>query len=280
MRFLKSVSFIFLCVVFLFSCSKDCATFKEGEERGPCYPDNTCNEGLVCLSRICVNPSKTGEEGGPCYMNNTCNPGLYCFEGICFSDSNSNDSKDEKEISSSFNKNPSIKNPGKISEQEEQDEEENNWRDSDDEEYDSDNEETDDVKEGEWIKNGSLYWSQRSPNTMSWKAAENFCASLGGSVPTISELRTLIKDCSSVQSGGLCGVTDTCLSSTTCYSSSCDGCSSSSDGKYSVFGDTGWLWSSSSDSLVPDQAWAIRFNNGSIYFYNKASVFNARCVKQ
>jgi hypothetical protein len=27
---------------------------KQGEEGGPCYPNNTCNEGLVCLSNLCV----------------------------------------------------------------------------------------------------------------------------------------------------------------------------------------------------------------------------------
>lgn len=27
----------------------------EGEERGPCYGNDTCNKGLTCLSQVCVN---------------------------------------------------------------------------------------------------------------------------------------------------------------------------------------------------------------------------------
>jgi len=28
-----------------------------GTEGGPCYPNNTCNDGLACLSELCVDPS-------------------------------------------------------------------------------------------------------------------------------------------------------------------------------------------------------------------------------
>jgi hypothetical protein len=39
-----------------------------GSERGACYPNNTCNAGLVCLSQVCVNPdggAGSVSDGGP-----------------------------------------------------------------------------------------------------------------------------------------------------------------------------------------------------------------------
>jgi hypothetical protein len=32
------------------------AAIATGSERGACFPNNTCNAGLVCLSQVCVNP--------------------------------------------------------------------------------------------------------------------------------------------------------------------------------------------------------------------------------
>jgi hypothetical protein len=41
-------------VLVLFGCSKKGP--EAGSERGPCYGNKTCNEGLICLSDLCVRP--------------------------------------------------------------------------------------------------------------------------------------------------------------------------------------------------------------------------------
>jgi hypothetical protein len=40
-------------------CSDTCPDSgkQTGDEQGPCYPDTTCNAGLVCLSSLCVRPA-------------------------------------------------------------------------------------------------------------------------------------------------------------------------------------------------------------------------------
>ncbi len=282
MKNLNLIMFSF-SVLLLFSCSKDGTSFKQGEERGSCYEDNTCNEGLVCLSKTCVNPNKTGEEGGPCYLNKACNEGLLCEDDLCVKDPNyigDKEEKDEDIFFIPFDKNQI--NPDNNTQPDNEQIEEEETIDLDEEDSDSDSDdivELPDESSGEWTVYGTLSWSPQSPTTMSWKSADNYCGAMGGRVPTISELRILLQNCSNVQTGGLCGVTDSCPASSTCYTSNCDGCSSSSDGKYSYFGDTKWLWSSTTDSTVSDQAWAVRYSNGSVYYYNKASMFNVRCIK-
>ena len=54
----------------------------EGKDGGPCYSNNTCDEGIDCVDGTCK--AKTaGASGGPCYGNGTCDEGLTCDENIC-----------------------------------------------------------------------------------------------------------------------------------------------------------------------------------------------------
>lgn len=53
-----------------------------GEEFGDCYPNSTCNMGLLCVSDICVKANE-GAESGPCYPNQTCDDGLVCLQDVC-----------------------------------------------------------------------------------------------------------------------------------------------------------------------------------------------------
>ncbi len=48
-----------LSVLILSACSSD----KTGEERGPCYGNQTCNQGLICLSGLCVKPQEEADTG-------------------------------------------------------------------------------------------------------------------------------------------------------------------------------------------------------------------------
>ena len=144
------------------------------------------------------------------------------------------------------------------------------------------------VKSGGGTKIGSLYWSKRSSNGMNWQSAINYCQNLseGGysdwRLPTISELRTTIKNCSGSQSGGSCRVSDSCLSGN-CWSKSCycDG-RSNNGGYYSKLGDPDGvqLWSSSTRSVNTDYAWRVGFGSGGVYYDGKTYYYYyVRCVR-
>lgn len=62
-----AATFLALATCALPACDED--NPPTGEERGPCYPNGTCNEGLLCASDLCVDPNGNateagGEEGG------------------------------------------------------------------------------------------------------------------------------------------------------------------------------------------------------------------------
>lgn len=136
-----------------------------------------------------------------------------------------------------------------------------------------------------------LIWSARSSSTYTWSNAVSYCDNLteGGysdwRLPNISELRTLIQNCSGTQMpGGSCGVIDTGNSSTSCLSSSCQGedcysCSSDSSGGHSKFGETGYFWSSSTRSDGADYAWRVNFRYGSVGYNGKTDDYSVRCVR-
>jgi len=114
-------------------------------------------------------------------------------------------------------------------------------------------------------------------NLMTWDEAVTSCENLGGRLPTISELRTLIQKCPATETGGWCGVTDNCLSSD-CWLDSC-GMYESDYAGYSVFGDIYHLWSSSELSDDADNVWSVLFSNGGVYGENKSSSSGVRCVR-
>jgi hypothetical protein len=128
-------------------------------------------------------------------------------------------------------------------------------------------------------------WSKKSPNSMNWSDAKKYCENLNEDghsdwrLPTISELRTLIKNCPATETDGACMVTNDCLHDGNCRTSACNGCSGGSDGRYSKFGDTKWLWSSSEPSDITDRAWVVIFKLGLVNYGNKSGTINVRCVK-
>jgi hypothetical protein len=125
-----------------------------------------------------------------------------------------------------------------------------------------------------------LCWSNASSNSMDWDNAITYCENLGGRLPTISELRTLIQNCPATETGGECGVTDSCLSFDDCRNDPCGGCEHDESGKYSVFGDTGWFWSSSEQSEHSDYAWVVEFSGGYVGDgYESYHLFHVRCVR-
>ena len=129
-------------------------------------------------------------------------------------------------------------------------------------------------------------WSDESANSMTWQNAKDYCDNLtecGYSdwrLPTISELRTLIQNCPATETGGECGVTDSCLSSSECSNNACIGCGYDSSDKYSKLGDRTDLWSSSVTSDYSNDAWFTSFLSGQVYHYSKTQpISSVRCVR-
>jgi len=119
-------------------------------------------------------------------------------------------------------------------------------------------------------------WSDNTGNPMEQYSAKKYCEELGGRLPTISELRTLIKNCPETESGGSCGVTDSC-STTSCWDETCDGCigvRSVEDRKY-----TRRLWSITVPSDRTDLAWYVNFNDNGIDAMYSFSFYNVRCIR-
>ena len=127
-----------------------------------------------------------------------------------------------------------------------------------------------------------LMWSEKPSETMTLEVAESYCAELSESgfsdwrMPTISELRTLIQNCSSTESGGSVGLTDDCLF-LGCWAQ--DSCPINSYGEYGKLGDKSVLWSS---SLVPENtnnAWCVIFSSAAISYRSTNDKIYVRCVR-
>lgn len=117
-------------------------------------------------------------------------------------------------------------------------------------------------------------------DTGPWQEAMDYCENLtwdGHSdwrLPTISELRSLIRGCPGTESGGSCRVTDRCPSYSSCWTEeTCWACSvggGPAKGCYwpdEIEGSCEWYWSSSyagSSSSV----WCVYFGNGGVGYGN------------
>jgi Notch 1 len=115
-------------------------------------------------------------------------------------------------------------------------------------------------------------------------------------LPTISELRSLIKGCEDAywnpmtNAGGACGVTDDCLSwSSLCHTIYCDGTclgdhGPGEEGRYIDeiydFSEHYWFWSLSPIEDDPDRNWCIIYGNGRVYWnLSFDSEMGVRCVR-
>jgi formylglycine-generating enzyme required for sulfatase activity len=141
---------------------------------------------------------------------------------------------------------------------------------------------------GAWYDSSSnLTWQVCAASSeMSWQAAIAYCALLGGAwrLPTISELRSLIRGNSFTQTGGSCHVTDSCRGSG-CCNADCQGNAYMSGPDYGCYrpgqidGDcTSFCWSVTSVSDYPAKAWGVYFSNGGVEDYEKAFTASVRCV--
>ena len=150
--------------------------------------------------------------------------------------------------------------------------------------------------DGAWLDPTTGYlWENPPPVAqMNWDDAVTYCNGLAlcgygpGSwhLPTVSELRTLIRGCPATESGGWCGVTDSCLSDS-CEWEPCVGCGYlSGPGPGGCYWDSAlggwcsWYWSSSSSAGGASYAWTVYFNYGYVGYYDETYTDSVRCVRR
>ena len=126
---------------------------------------------------------------------------------------------------------------------------------------------------------------------MNWSNAKAHCAALsldggGWYLPSISELRSLIRGCPGTVTGGACEVTDSCLSYSLCWDEgacySCSGGDGPADGCYwpdSIIGTCSWYWSSSPVEDGGGYAWIVGFSIGDVSVYDVSNDLRVRCVR-
>ena len=218
-----------------------------------------------------------GGEGQPCSTKNTCRDNLVCDAGICVNpDSTDGDTPvdgDEDVV-------PDGDEPV--------DGDEDVVPDGD-EPVDGDTE----PSGGSWRDSSSgLVWQNPPADSlMDLEDAKDYCNGLDLDghndwyLPTISELRSLIRGCPSTVTGGTCGVMDDCLNSS-CQDSDCYDCSSGegpADGCYwpdEMEGPCSWYWSSSPVEDNGFFAWHVIFNYGSVTnSYVDYYGYYVRCVR-
>lgn len=149
-------------------------------------------------------------------------------------------------------------------------------------------------------RNGGVYfdsetgltWQIRPPTeTFNWYEAGEYCLDLkladqnDWRLPTISELRSLIRSCPETETDGECGVIDGCLDNE-CWDDSCTGCPQGegpTDGCYwpdQLDGSCGWFWSASATADSSFPAWIVFFYSGQVHnghtYYGHYAV---RCVR-
>ncbi|HPS31772.1 MAG TPA: DUF1566 domain-containing protein [bacterium] len=130
-------------------------------------------------------------------------------------------------------------------------------------------------------EHNGLYWSDISDDYMTWDEAVTYCENLGGRLPNITELRTIIINCPGTMTGGACAVNESDHLANMDYSEDCY-CDGSAE-SYSALGDSvdTVLWSSSEQSDNADRAWFVRFEYGYVDWDGDKSKYGCyvRCVK-
>ena len=149
---------------------------------------------------------------------------------------------------------------------------------------------------GGWYDRSTGFcWQDTSPIPwLRWTDATAYCSALdlGGCdpgswhLPSIAELRSVIRGCPGTASDGPCGVGDSCTDMA-CWSFACAGCADSAGGPgpewqfwpSGLGGNTGWYWSSSSCEAGSSAAWHVKFDDGYVGYTERSWPLYARCVR-
>lgn len=139
-----------------------------------------------------------------------------------------------------------------------------------------------------------LTWQNTGISTYAPSGGTTACAnlSLGGysdwRLPTISELRSLVRSCAKITTGGTCSVTSSCATYASCYNSSnCGSCTVGSGPS-----DTGMYWDAElldvgtaywSSTVLSDYptttTWYIDFSTGTLTYQDNVYAYSVRCVR-
>lgn len=136
---------------------------------------------------------------------------------------------------------------------------------------------------------------------LKWEEAKEYCSTLDldghddWHLPTIGELRSLIRGCPATELDGSCNVEETNCLESSCRDASCDGCvpgDGPADGCYQpegmlVPGDLAqlpfgcsWLWSATAVADTDNHVWSINFSSGNVYdMYGVNHRHPVRCVR-
>ncbi len=143
----------------------------------------------------------------------------------------------------------------------------------------------------------NFIWQRGNGTGMKWEEAKTYCENLvlGGysdwRLPTISELRTIIKGCAATETGGVCAVTDKCLDYGDCfYRNKCLVCDDNKGlGENGFYWQKGvweysggqywWFWSSSARSDYTGYKWYVSFSRGGVYYGGMPNNYYVKCVR-
>jgi hypothetical protein len=125
---------------------------------------------------------------------------------------------------------------------------------------------------------------------MNWSSAKTHCRNLsldggGWRLPTIGELRSLIRGCEATELGGTCNVQEGVCLAWGCRPSSCDGCTDNlgpAEGCYwpsEMRGSCSFYWSSSPVEVIANGAWVVTFSGGRIFADQVLDEQRVRCVR-
>jgi hypothetical protein len=125
-----------------------------------------------------------------------------------------------------------------------------------------------------------------------WTSAKTYCQQLnlagqtGWRLPTIDELRDLIRGCAATERHGSCNVGKNKCTDFSCSHDSCWGCQLAqgpgADGFYwpdEVQGDCCHYWSTTDSSADPDSHWVVGFHTGEVFLHKNTTASKVRCVK-
>jgi Nucleosome binding factor SPN, SPT16 subunit len=174
------ITVISVLLILTTGCGNSDSGRKEGEIYGRCYPNNTCNDGLVCDT-----------ESNTCIKDDTVDEDAEIPDNEDFDDTNNTEADDdtESETISDEDSDSDEKNDTDPSKNEDE-----NWKDP---------------------KTG-LIWSEKHsiPGPATLDDLVSFCDNLveGGfgdwKMPTIDELRTLIQNCPDTEPYGFCKISE------------------------------------------------------------------------
>jgi hypothetical protein len=136
-----------------------------------------------------------------------------------------------------------------------------------------------------------LTWQVSPTDNISWEKAKAYCETLtldtlsDWRLPTISELRTLVRGCVDTETNGACGLADTCRDWTSCRNIPCDGCTTGegpASGCYwpgELKGQCSLYWSSTEDERAADEALYLHFGDGGLFNHSMDAGLFVRCIR-